>query len=206
MLQRRHTMFVEYVGAQIVFGVDFLQPVKVVDEYGFEHLLGYLSIGLSFGDHFSMAFGTFGQRNATTGPMRTVVQCKQIAHHLRPVVITRYHARRSQCTKNYDNLRVNQNYRRNRRSVVYIIVFLDDFLRRRRDVIETRNNERHETDRSYECSCSEYQRPDAAAYGKNDAAQCRVEHSSMGCARRRRFRFLAKLKKKKLQTFDDRLA
>lgn len=51
VLQRRHAVFVQYVSAQIVFGVDFLQPIEVVDENRLEHVLRHL-VDLFPVDHF----------------------------------------------------------------------------------------------------------------------------------------------------------
>jgi len=39
VLKRRHAMFVQYIRAQVVFGVDLLDSVEVVDEYRFENVL-----------------------------------------------------------------------------------------------------------------------------------------------------------------------
>lgn len=44
MLQWRHTMFVQYVRAQVMVGVDLLQPVKIVDEYRFENVVHLLRL------------------------------------------------------------------------------------------------------------------------------------------------------------------
>lgn len=39
MLERSHTMFVQYISAQVVFGIDLLKAIEVVDKYRFENVL-----------------------------------------------------------------------------------------------------------------------------------------------------------------------
>lgn len=39
MLERSHTMFVQYIRAQVMFGIDLLEAIKVVDKYRFENVL-----------------------------------------------------------------------------------------------------------------------------------------------------------------------
>lgn len=39
MLERSHTMFVQYICAQVVFGIDLLEAIEVVDKYRFKNVL-----------------------------------------------------------------------------------------------------------------------------------------------------------------------
>jgi len=39
VLEWRHAMFVQYIRTQVMFGIDLLEAIEVVDEYRFENVL-----------------------------------------------------------------------------------------------------------------------------------------------------------------------